>query len=274
MAQDSAIIVVGCGGTGGFVAEGICRLYADYPFNILLIDPDKVELQNLKRQNFYRGDLGEFKSQALANRLARKYGKAISYSVSPFDSELVGHRLGGGMYTRAIQGIIIGCVDNAAAREEISRSLRLGNWWIDSGNGYSSGQVLIGNATSEEALYQGFDWVHKEVKSLPAPSWQLPSLLIPEPRSVRKDMDCADAIVNDTQSPIINQTMAMLVLEIVHRLFKGTLTWMGVYIDMEDGTLQTLPANPETVARISGVKQKLLFANRCGIGERYSMRRP
>ena len=67
------ITVVGCGGTGGFVAEGLCRLFQGREATIVLVDHDRVEPHNLLRQNFYPEDVGKFKSQALADRLARAY---------------------------------------------------------------------------------------------------------------------------------------------------------------------------------------------------------
>ncbi len=67
------ITVVGCGGTGGFVAEGLCRLFQGREATIVLVDHDRVEPHNLLRQNFYPGDVGQFKSKALADRLARAY---------------------------------------------------------------------------------------------------------------------------------------------------------------------------------------------------------
>ena len=78
------ITVVGCGGTGGFVAEGLCRLFQGREATIALVDHDRVEPHNLLRQNFYAEDVGKFKSQALADRLARAYGRPIGYSVYPF----------------------------------------------------------------------------------------------------------------------------------------------------------------------------------------------
>ena len=45
------ITVVGCGGTGGFIAEGLCRLFQGREANIVLVDHDRVEPHNLLRQN-------------------------------------------------------------------------------------------------------------------------------------------------------------------------------------------------------------------------------
>ena len=81
------ITVVGCGGTGGFVAEGLCRLFQGRQATIVLVDHDRVEPHNLLRQNFYAEDVGRFKSQALADRLAQGL---------PASRRLLGLRLPGG----------------------------------------------------------------------------------------------------------------------------------------------------------------------------------
>ena len=47
------IVIVGTGGTGSFVAEGVCRLlHSEDRYRLLLIDHDRVEETNLRRQNF------------------------------------------------------------------------------------------------------------------------------------------------------------------------------------------------------------------------------
>jgi len=263
-------LVVGCGGTGSFVAEGLCRiLQSDQP--LLLIDPDRVEPHNLLRQNYYEGDVGKFKSQALAERLARQYGRRVSYSVYPFNRELYGDSLGGGLYEVITNGIIIGCVDNAAARAEIASAMCFGAWWIDAGNGRNSGQVLIGNSDSVEMLAGSFDKETMEVGNLPMPSLQLPSLLAPEAGKAVRRMDCAEGIDAGEQSPIINQAMATLVLEFYYQLLHGTLTWMGAYIDLDMGTLYTVPVEPLSVARMFSVKVDTLYADTCSIGHRYRL---
>jgi len=45
----------------------------------------------------------------------------------------------------------------------------------------------------------------------------------------------------------------------MHQLLKGTLSWMGAYLDLEAGTLQTVPADPVVVARMLGVKVDTLM---------------
>ncbi len=264
---------MGCGGTGGFVAEGLCRLLNGSDIPLILIDHDRVEPHNLIRQNFYAGDVGKFKSQALAERLSLQYGRRIGFSVYPYMHDLVGEDYGGGLIRPAVQGLIIGCVDNVEARRTIGQTLNYGNWWLDAGNGLSSGQVLLGNARDRESLEGSFSKESRKVNRLPIPTYQLPSLLAPPTRKKPDNRDCAEAVASEEQGPVINQAIAMLVLEFIHRMLAGTLTWMGAYIDLEAGTLQTVPAEPETVARMCGVKVDTLMSKNCSIGRRYSLRR-
>lgn len=252
------IIVVGCGGTGGFVAEGLCRLLANNDMDILLVDYDRVEPHNLRRQNFFAGDVGKFKSQALAERLARQFCRPIGYSVFPYDRGLINEATGIGM--RIVRGIIIGCVDRASARQSIVDRLEWGDWWLDAGNGLQSGQVLIGNTKNIDGLEESFEESGHTVGSLPVPSLQVPSLLNEPTKPETPDLDCAEAVEEEGQSPIINQAMATLVLEFMYRLLSDRLTWMGAYIDLEAGTLTTVPAEPVTVARMFGVKVDTLMA--------------
>ncbi len=242
-------------------------------YNLLLIDYDRVEPPNLLRQHFYAADVGKFKSQALAERLARQFGRPIGYSVYPFDYDLVGENFGGGMYTRMAQGIIIGCVDTPEARRSIAHNFQCNNWWLDAGNGHSSGQVLLGNANSLELLQGSFHEYYQQVKRLPLPSMQLPSLLIPPTVPERTPTDCAEAVSAEEQNPVINHAMATLVLQFMYQLLHGQLTWMGAYIDLQAGTLQHVPAEPVTVARMLGVKVDTLIDTSCSIGNRYSLRR-
>ena len=268
MTADPKIAVVGCGGTGGFVAEGLCRLLVNSDIPLFLIDPDRVEPHNLLRQNFFPGDVGKFKSKALGERLARQYGRQVGYSVYPYDGDMFDEPLGGGMISKQLSVFVIGCVDNALARRSIASSNNWERWWLDAGNGHHSGQVLIGNTKDRQGLNEAFNERDHTVQRLPLPSLQLPSLLVPPVGPVIQ-RDCAEAVEDDEQSPTINQAMATLVLDFMYRLLKGTLTWMGAYINMDAGTLQMVPAEPVTVARMCGVKVENLMANACALGARY-----
>jgi PRTRC genetic system ThiF family protein len=266
------LVIVGCGGTGSLVAEGLCRLLINSDLTLMLVDFDRVEPHNLLRQNFFAGEVGKFKSQALAERLSRQYGRKIGYTVMPYEGDLFDEPMDAGMYHKAMSLVIIGCVDTPEARRSIADSMssNWNHWWLDAGNGHHSGQVLLGNTGQPDGLKEAFDSVGHTVSKLPLPSLQLPALLIPQVEKIRP-RDCAEAIEDDEQSPTINQAMALLVVDFMYRLLSGTLTSMGAYIDLDMGTLQTIPATPMSVARMCGLKVSELMTNKCGMGARYHL---
>lgn len=263
LGPESAIGVVGCGGTGGYVAEGLCRLLLKSNLWIVLIDPQRVESRNLKRQNFFEGDVGKFKSQALAERLSRKYGRQIPYSVYPFQENVAKDHMGNGLTSVFNFGLLIGCVDGPEGRRAISFGNQQGSWWMDSGNGENSGQVLIGNASQSQSFHGTFCKSCQTVGHLPIPSVQSPSLLAPVTKEKDLPANCAEAVEREDQSPVINQVMASIVLEMTRKLLNGTLTWMGVYVDMDAGGMRAIEATPEEVSRLVGVNKKRLTTNSC-----------
>ncbi|MCY4623962.1 MAG: ThiF family adenylyltransferase [Chloroflexi bacterium] len=247
------ITVVGCGGTGGFVAEGLCRLFQGREATIVLVDHDRVEPHNLLRQNFLPEDVGRFKSQALADRLARAYRRPVGYSVYPFreDAETYGMRRYPGLAPDGA-GLILGCVDNAAGRRAMADCLpgNPGVWLVDAGNDTNWGQVLIGNVADEMTWDEGA-FTGETCHLLPAPTVQRPDLLTAVP-TAPPDVDCAAALDLTDQDPVINQVMAALALQAVRRLVAGTCPFMALYLDMEQGSVTPTYATPEAVARTLG----------------------
>ncbi len=229
------VMVVGCGGTGGFAAEGLCRLL---PLHVplILVDHDRVERGNLSRQNFFPEEIGQVKSEALAVRLSRRYGRQVAYSVLPIGATKPLH-----------YGIVVGCVDNGLARRDIAEKIGEPRWvwWVDAGNGDNFGQVLIGNC--------GEAYFVKKTETcyaLPLPTLQRPELLSQAP--ARREPNCVQIA---EQGPTINRVMASLVVEVVRRLIDGTCPWMQLILDMEMGELHPVMATPEAAERILGKKK-------------------
>jgi tRNA A37 threonylcarbamoyladenosine dehydratase len=48
----ATIVLVGCGGTGGFLAEAVCRQLIGRIARLCLVDHDRVEPHNVARQVF------------------------------------------------------------------------------------------------------------------------------------------------------------------------------------------------------------------------------
>ncbi len=84
---------------------------------------------------------------------------------------------------------------------------------------------------------------------LPAPTLQRPDLLTTVP-TTPPDVDCAAALDLTDQDPTINQMMVSLVLQVVRRMVAGTCPFMGLYLDMEQGTVTPTYVTPEAVNRV------------------------
>ena len=259
--REATIVLVGCGGTGGFLAEAVCRLLMDRKAQLCLVDMDRVEPHNVARQAFDRSEVGHFKAEVLARRLSRRFGREIGYSVLPYDRELHSQVFD---HPRSGLNLILGCVDNAAARRAIAETLDapIGGhsytrstgsvWWLDCGNGHNSGQILLGNVARPEELRGAFVPQLGLCRTLPAPSLQRPDLLeappAPQPR-----LDCAEAVAQGSQGSTINQVVAAIAASYVEKLLAGKCTWMGSYFDLDDGTLRCVAADPKTVAAMAGL---------------------
>ena len=250
IADRTNIIIVGCGGTGGFVAESICRLLTGRDDSITLIDHDRVEPHNLLRQNFYKEDIGQFKSRALAERLARSYGRIIGYSTHPLSETTNINDMGTPSYESQL---IIGCVDNARARRAMNQHLNANNrrWLIDAGNGANWGQVLIGNSTAQQLTKNNVESLFRGNICLraPGPAVQRPDILTTIPETP-PDIDCAQAMDLTDQDPTINGTMAALVIQVTRRILAGNCPFMGLYLDMELGQVTPSYATPDAIRKI------------------------
>ena len=133
-----------------------------------------------------------------------------------------------------------------------------GRWLIDSGNDTNWGQVLVGNV-SGEITWDGPAFRGETCYLLPAPILQRPDLLTAV--STRPpDVDCAAALDLTDQDPTINQMMASLVLQVVRRMVAGSCPFMGLYLDMEQGTVTPTYATPEAVERVVGSDSELEIA--------------
>ncbi len=54
----------------------------------------------------------------------------------------------------------------------------------------------------------------------------------------------AEAVARAEQGATINQVVAAVAAGVVERLLAGTCAWMGLYFDLDDGTLHPVPADP------------------------------
>lgn len=258
------IYLIGAGGTGSFAAMNLARVLFEIrrfgkAVEMTIIDPDVVESGNIPRSNFCAAEIGRFKAQTLAERITLALGLEVSYSNQKleFEKHIKSRRNG---YQEL--SILVGCVDNHLARREIHRSLEESNkynshnapefWWIDGGNGKSSGQVLIG---SEGTIEKAEDYFSSSTicKKLPAPSLIHPELLenqvVPSRRVESERISCAERIRLGEQSLNINQRVSVEIGEILTELLlTNSLRRFATYFDLETGTSRSSYCTSENIA--------------------------
>lgn len=206
------IIVLGAGGTGGYVIPHLYRLgYASkHPTRIIVCDGDVVESKNLIRQNFVEQDIGRNKAQVLAERYATAFGIECEYRPEFIETREELDALtepGYVPYGREMQGVILlGCVDNNKSRQlchQVFQSKR-NLVYIDSGNGEHTGQVVCGVRQKGRTLY-------KPIGSL------YPEILKSEDK-FPSELSCADRAVSAPQSVTANLTAATAMVSFLYDL--------------------------------------------------------
>ena len=259
-------IVVGAGGTGSFVVPALARLIYELKqqqyksAEMLIVDPDIVEANNIPRSNFCFAEVGRYKAQTLAQRVATAWGIETSFSCESFDPDK--HLRNSNSDYRTLT-FIVGCVDNYLARRQMHRALdefrgygeasRL--WWIDGGNGKTSGQVLLGSTTKPlkpEHYFTGTSIC----RALPSPSLQHSDLLEPERNAARAAATCPDRIREGEQGLNINQRVAVEIGEMLSSLLlTRSLRRFAVYFELASGTSQSVYCTQEGIQRVVGSKR-------------------
>lgn len=259
------LVLIGCGGTGSWLAGGIARVAWELvrmgrQVEVQFWDFDIVMNQNVPRQAFAPFEIGLNKAEALALRYSGSWGINIGVYLKPFDPD--GLQVKGYYYSHNQPlTILLGAVDNAKARRSIAEALENNDryapsrWWIDTGNSRSSCQVLIGTHNRTEELRDAFNL---SCNALPSPVLQHPELLEPLPEELPRaseKMSCAELVAANAQSMTINKLASSLAEDMLVRLLTGKLTYFAAYADQESGTMRARYTNPGEVAAVIGKPQ-------------------
>ena len=146
--------LIGAGGTGSKVLTALLEMNCSLNelghagLAVRLWDDDKVTSANIGRQRFAECEVGLYKSVALINRSNRWAGTNWKAETVKFEKDSLGR-----LPEHAQASIYISCVDTVKARFEIAEILKglnnyraysnCGRYWMDFGNGQSTGQVLL-----------------------------------------------------------------------------------------------------------------------------------
>ena len=134
--QEALILVVGAGAIGNEVMKNLALLGIG---RILIVDPDTIEASNLSRSILFREqDIGQPKAEVAA-RAIKMINPLIE--TTPFIGRIE-DAFGLGVWRRI--DVVIGCLDNRAARYYVNRTARLaGSPWVNAGIGALNGQVQV-----------------------------------------------------------------------------------------------------------------------------------
>lgn len=211
------LVMLGAGGTGGHIAPHIYRLlYAlERPSRFIICDGDKVEEQNLVRQNFSPADLGANKAKVLAERYAAVFGMEAEYlptfveDLDTLTKLLHADGWAKDRYTWPLireQVILIGAVDNDKSRQLCHQAfLQAENLiYIDSGNGEYSGQVVCGIRRNGRTVRRPVGGVFPE--------------MLKEKDRFPSEISCAEASVAAPQSMAANITAATVVVDLLYNI--------------------------------------------------------
>lgn len=206
------VVIVGLGGTGSQVARSVARMVYDMRQrnlstpDLYLVDPDVIETKNVGRQMFTPADVGQNKAVVLARRFNMALGLQIRASAEMFNPNR--HPSGHGV-------LLIGCVDNHEARCALADAS--GALWIDCGNAFDHGQVVIGNSRLAASVIPPAS--ASELYWLPNAAALFPELLEPDPdEQPQPDVSCADLVQYGEQHLLINEFVALAAAGYVYKL--------------------------------------------------------
>lgn len=229
------VVLVGCGGTGGWLAEPLARLLAFHPGaapfreapgdNLLLVDGDRWESRNRERQACRSADVGLHKVTTLAERVAAmELPDVRPWSIEEYlrtvdDVDLVLRNLPTPL-------LVICAVDNMAARVNVLRWLDEfceGDWaFVSPGNGTGDvrGQVVLDGCVAGCALTASL--LRREQYANPDDTGQ--------PATV----SCAAAVPDAPQLITANMLAATLTLHVVHGLLTGGDFYQETMFDVHE----------------------------------------
>ncbi len=179
------VLLIGCGGTGGILAEHLARMIAGFRIEVELVlqDGDTVEEPNIARQNFLQYEVGANKAEAIALRLAGQFGMPITARPRHFEPNEA---------MIALRTLAISCTDTLKSRRTIADRLGRTALWIDAGNELDHGQAVIGTTHEPAALRRAFWRFAKDAHATALPDIAALNPKILTARRTKAKAGCAD----------------------------------------------------------------------------------
>ena len=225
------VIVVGCGGTGSAFLQKLARYQAASDANIIvtIIDGEKVERKNLKRQMFFEDSIGEFKAKELANLAADCYGEEWNYVPEYLlDTKLI-NKINSASTSYQRVDILVGCVDNHAARRVMESWFDSQNncIYIDSANDEYDGEVVVAVKAGGMEISPRRSHYFKDVLTDDSPS------VVEESCEVRNQ--------SSPQHQCTNDLAANIVMSVVSQIFENKVCTGLILFNVKDLMIRRFP---------------------------------
>ena len=209
------VTLVGLGGTGSALARLLARIIYDMKRarlhlpQVRFIDPDKVELKNCGRQTFCVADVGYNKAEILARRFNLGLGLDISWIAQPVDAD---------KHFQESGNLVVGAVDNHIARSELAK---VNGLWLDCGNHFSSGQVILGNTDDWQVVKRDLAAKTEMIRYLPNPALLFPQLLTPLSENsppIESTLSCTELVESGEQHLLVNDWVATVAAQYIFKI--------------------------------------------------------
>lgn len=207
------VIVVGAGGTGTYFLKEISRyLFSDMDVmktigHLYILDGDVVEEKNLSRQCFMKEDIGRNKAAVMAEVLNAAYSPVKCWTVYPH--YLIKKEQLSDLISDQNVPVIIGCVDNHAARFvcEDFFNTQSSCIYFDSANEYDTGELVCAYKASGKIIS-------------PCRSEYFPAIKDEDNRSVT-ELSCEELNQSAPQHIFTNMTAGLLLCSAFCNLMNG-----------------------------------------------------
>ena len=235
-----SVNVIGCGGTGSQVLTALGRmnhalLRLGHPgLHIVAYDADVVTEANCGRQLFSEAEIGLNKATTLISKLNYFFGTAW---------DAVPEMFGIGKQTA---NIMISCVDTAAARLNIKKTLMESErvmysnedfkrvfYWLDFGNLANTGQFVLGSVGHTYTQ----NTKKKDCCGYLRDVTEIFDLTAVNDKSNGPSCSLAEAL--QKQDLFINSTLANLGMALMWKMFSGIIDYHGAFLNLE-----TMCVNP------------------------------
>lgn len=236
------INLVGCGGTGTHVLTNLAMMnyslgkLGRQPLFVRVWDPDDITEHNVGRQMFSPADIGRNKAEVVVERVNRFYGTHWHHMDDRYSRDLESKGLGA--------NFMISCVDSVESRKDIrrvfpkrtnlKRNIRdryeMPYYWLDVGNGKSSGQIILGS-------FFGINQPGGGTHTLPT--------FLDEYKRVKEDLtapSCSMAEALNNQDLFINKLLATYATHMIWEfLINYRIDYRGIYLNLANMKVSQIP---------------------------------